>query len=228
MAKYNISRLQNATCGDIILRIMWQKISGYFLRGLITLLPLLITIWLLYFIFTFLDSILGNIITLIAGRHIPGLGFVITVILILVVGFFATYIIGAQLFKLGEEILYRVPIVKSIYSAVKQINDVLFMQKTAEEYRRACIIEYPRKGIWSVGFITSDAAIEIEAKAKEKMINVFIPNTPTPATGFLVVFPARDVILLDMKIEDAFKYVVSGGVLKPSSLPPQVPPKKEL
>ena len=208
---------------------MWHKISGYFLRGLITLLPLLITIWLLYFIFTFLDSILGNIITLIAGRHIPGLGFVITVILILVVGFFATYIIGAQLFKLGEEILYRVPIVKSIYSAVKQINEVLFMQKTAEEYRRACIIEYPRKGIWSVGFITSDAAAEIEAKAKEKMINVFIPNTPTPATGFLVVFPARDVILLDMKIEEAFKYVVSGGVLKPSSLSSSVPvpPKKE-
>jgi uncharacterized membrane protein len=111
---------------------MGHKISGYFLRGLITLLPLLVTIWLLYFIFTFFDSILGNIITLIVGRHIPGLGFVITIVLIMLVGFFATYIIGAQLFKLGEEILYRVPIVKSIYSAVKQINDVLFMQKTAQ------------------------------------------------------------------------------------------------
>ena len=206
---------------------MWHKISGYFLRGLITLLPLLVTIWLLYFIFTFLDSILGNIITLIAGRAIPGLGFVVTLVLILLVGFFATYIIGAQLFKLGEEILYRVPIVKSIYSAVKQINDVLFMQKTAEEYRRACIVEYPRKGIWSMGFITSDASQEIEAKAKAKMINVFVPNTPTPATGFIIIVPARDVILLDMKIEDAFKYVVSGGVLKPSTLSPEIPPKKE-
>ncbi|KPJ66338.1 hypothetical protein AMJ44_08495 [candidate division WOR-1 bacterium DG_54_3] len=206
---------------------MWHKISGYFLRGLITLLPLLITIWLLYFIFTFLDSILGNIITLIAGRHIPGLGLVITVILIFLVGFFATYIIGAQLFKLGEELLSRVPIVKSIYFAVKQINDVLFMQKTAEEYRRACIVEYPRKGIWSLGFVTSDAAAEIEAKAKEKMINVFVANTPTPATGFLIVVPAREVILLDMKIEDAFKYIVSGGVLKPSTLPSEIPPKKE-
>ena len=206
---------------------MWHKISGYFLRGLITLLPLLITIWLLYFIFTFLDSILGNIITLIAGRHIPGLGLVITVILIFLVGFFATYIIGAQLFKLGEELLSRVPIVKSIYFAVKQINDVLFMQKTAEEYRRACIVEYPRKGIWSLGFVTSDASAEIEAKAKEKMINVFVANTPTPATGFLIVVPAREVILLDMKIEDAFKYIVSGGVLKPSTLPSEIPPKKE-
>lgn len=206
---------------------MWQKISGYFLRGLITLLPLLVTIWLLFFLFTFLDGILGNIITLIAGKHLPGLGFVITIALIFVVGYFATYIIGAQLFKIGEELLCRVPIVKSIYSAAKQINDVLFMQKSAEEYRRACLLEYPRKGIWSLGFVTSDAATEIEAKAKEKMINVFIANTPTPATGFLIIVPARDVILLDMKIEDAFKYVVSGGVLKPSTLPPEIPPKKE-
>jgi uncharacterized membrane protein len=206
---------------------MWQKISGYFLRGLITLLPLLVTIWLLYFMFSFLDGILGNLITLIVGRHIPGLGLVIIIILIFLVGYFATYIIGAQLFKFGEELLFRVPIVKSIYSAVKQINDVLFIQKTAEEYRRACMVEYPRKGIWSIGFVTSDAATEIEAKAKQKMINVFIANTPTPATGFLIVVPARDVILLDMRIEDAFRYIVSGGVLKPSTLPPEVPPKKE-
>ena len=206
---------------------MWQKISGYFLRGLITLLPLLVTIWLLYFMFSFLDSILGNIITLIAGKPIPGMGLIITLILIFLVGFFATYIIGAQLFKFGEELLFRVPIVKSIYSAVKQINDVLFMQKTAEEFRRACIVEYPRKGIWSVGFVTSDVAAEIEAKAKEKMINVFVPNTPTPATGFLIMVPARDVILLETKIEDAFKYVVSGGVLKPAAPPSVIAPKKE-
>lgn len=206
---------------------MWHKISAYFLRGLITLLPLLITIWLLYFMFTFLDSILGSLISLIIGKYIPGLGFIFTVILIFLVGFFATYIIGAQLFKLGEELLYRVPIVKSIYTAVKQINELLFTQKHADEYRRACIIEYPRKGIWSIGFVTSDAAAEIEAKAKEKMINVFIANTPTPATGFLIVVPAREVVLLDMKIEDAFKYVVSSGILKPSSLPLEIPPKRE-
>jgi len=206
---------------------MWQKISGYFLRGLITLLPLLVTLWLLYFLFTFLDSILGNLITLITGRHMPGLGLLLTLILIFFVGFFATFIISAQLFKLGEEMLCRVPIIKSIYTGVKQINDVLFMQKHADEYRRACLIEYPRKGVWSIGFITSDAATEIEAKLKEKMINVFVANTPTPATGFLVLTPARDVILLDMKIEDAFKYVISGGVIKPSTLPPEMPPKKE-
>ena len=206
---------------------MWHKISAYFLRGLITLLPLIVTVWLLMTMFNFLDGILGSLLTALIGRYIPGLGLIVIILLIFSVGFFATYIIGAQIFKLGEEILYRVPIVKSIYSAVKQINDVLFMQKAADEYRRACIVEYPRKGLWSVGFVTSDAAVEIEAKAKEKMINVFVPNTPTPATGFLVLVPARDVVLLDMKTEDAFKYVVSGGVLKPSSLPSEVSAKKE-
>lgn len=206
---------------------MWQKFSAYFLRGLITLLPLLITIWLLYFIFTFLDSILGNVITLIVGHSIPGLGFALTIALIFITGFFATYILGVKLFQLGEEILFRLPIVKSIYSAVKQINDVLFVHKNADEYRRACLVEFPRKGTWAIGFVTSDAAVEIETKVKEKMINVFIANTPTPATGFLIIVPARDVILLDMKVEDAFKYVVSGGVLKPADIPSEMPAKKE-
>lgn len=206
---------------------MWQRISAYFIRGLVTLLPLLVTIWLLWFMFSFLDGILGNIITYFIGRSIPGLGFVITVVLIFLSGYFATHIFGARLFKLGEALLFRVPIVKGIYSAAKQVNDVLFVHKQAEEFRKACLVEYPRKGVWSIGFVTSDAAAEIEAKAKEKMINIFIANTPTPATGFLIMVPARDVILLDMKIEDAFKYVISGGVLKPNDVPQEVPIKKE-
>lgn len=206
---------------------MWQKISAYFIRGLITLLPLLVTIWLLWFMFTFLDGIFGNIITVITGHPLPGLGFIITVVLIFLSGYFATHIFGVKLFKFGEELISRVPIVKGIYSAAKQVNEVLFLEKNKEEYRRACIVEYPRKGIWSVGFVTSDTAAEIEAKAKEKMINVFIANTPTPATGFLIMVPAREVILLDMKIEDAFKYVISGGVLKPPDLPNEVPIRKE-
>lgn len=206
---------------------MWQNIGKVFFRGLITLLPLLVTVWLLMLMFNFFDGIIGTFITYFNGKPIPGLGLLILLILIFLTGYFATYIIGAKLFKLGEEILYRVPLVKSIYSAIKQINDLLFMQKSADEYRRACMIEYPRKGVWSLGFVTSDAAAEIEAKAKEKMINVFIANTPTPATGFLVVVPAREVILLDMKIEDAFKYVVSGGVLKPTVATNDLPLKKE-
>jgi uncharacterized membrane protein len=207
---------------------MLQRIGAYFLRGLITLLPLLVTIWLLWLMFDLLDGILGRIISLALGRQFPGLGLLLMVVIIFLTGYFATYIFTAKIFKFGEQILYRVPIVKSIYASVKQVNDVLFVQKSADEYRRACILEWPRKGVWSVGFITSDAAAEIEAKAKEKMINVFVANTPTPATGFLVIVPAREVILLDMKIEDAFKYLVSAGVIKPGAQPKEVPIKKEV
>ena len=211
--------------------IMWQKQWGnftdYFLRGLITLLPLLVTIWLLWFMFTFLDGILGNFISLF-WKSVPGVGFVLIFLVIFLAGYFSNSVVTNRLFVLGEKLLSHVPVIKSIYSAAKQINDVLFVQKNAEEYRRACIVEYPRKGIWSIGFVTSDASAEIEAKAKEKMINVFIANTPTPATGFLIMVPAREVILLDMKMEEAFKYVVSGGVLKPDLLPKEVMPKREV
>jgi uncharacterized membrane protein len=197
---------------------MWQKASNIFLRGLVTLLPLLVTIWILMFMFNLLDGILGPVFTLIFGRPIPGLGIICIIILIFLVGYFASYIIGAKFFQWGEYIINHVPIMKSIYSSVKQVNDVLFLHKGSNEFRRACLIEYPRKGAYSIGFVTSDAAKEIEEKAKEKMINVFIANTPTPATGFLVVVPAKEVILLDMKIDEAFKYVISGGVLKPAEV----------
>jgi len=196
---------------------MWQKAGNYFIRGLITLLPLLITLWIIQFLFNSIDGILGGMIAFVLGRPIPGLGLIVTVLIIFLVGYFATYLISAKFFQAAEWFLYHVPVVKSIYSAVKQVNDVLFMQKGSGEFRRACLVEYPRKGIWSIGFITSDSAEEIEKIVGEKMINVFIANTPTPATGFIIMVPAKEVKLLEMKIEDAFKYVISGGVLSPDS-----------
>jgi len=177
--------------------------------------------------FYFLDSILGNFISVLNGRSIPGLGLILIIVLIFILGYFATHIFGAKLFKFGEELIFRIPIIKGIYSSAKQVNDVLFVHKEANEFRKSCLIEYPRKGIWTVGFVTSDAALEIEAKTKQKLINVFVPNTPTPATGFLVLVPAQEVLLLDMKTEDAFKYIISGGVLKPESHFSEVSPKKD-
>jgi len=195
---------------------MMQKLSAMFLRGLIILLPTFITIWLLFFFYNFLDGILGNIITLALGRHVPGLGLLIIVLLILFTGVISPLIIGKRLIEYGDRIMNRLPVVKSIYSSVKQVNDVLFMEKDTKTFNRACLIEYPRHGIWSIGFVTSDAAAEIEKKSgHSKMVNIFIANTPTPATGFLIMMPASEVKLLDMKIDDAFKYVISGGVLKP-------------
>jgi uncharacterized membrane protein len=195
-----------------------QKLSRTFLNGLVILLPTLITVWLIYFCYNFLDGILGNIITIFTGHYIPGLGLVIIVLFIFIVGFISPFVFGQRLIDWGNDIMNKVPVVKSIYSSVQQVNEVLFMQKESKGFNRACMVEYPRKGIWSIGFVTSDAAKELEKKAgwrTGKMINVFIANTPTPATGFLIIVPARDVKILDMKIDDAFKYLISAGVLKP-------------
>jgi uncharacterized membrane protein len=195
-----------------------QKITTTFFRGLIILLPLLITIWLLFFFYTFLDGILGNIITIFLGHHYPGLGLVLIIGLILFVGSISPMIIGKRLITWGDDFMSKLPVIKNIYSSVKQVNDVLFMKRDTQGFNRACLVEYPRHGIWSIGFITSDAASEIEKKAGgHKMVNVFIANTPTPATGFLIMVSSSEVQLLDMKIEEAFKYVISAGVLKPKS-----------
>jgi uncharacterized membrane protein len=196
---------------------MWQKLSKYFFNGLITLLPLFITIYLVRFLFNFIDGVTADIITVIAGRPLPGVGFITTVLFILFVGYLAPYIVGRQLIAWAEYVLVHVPVVKSIYSSAKQVNDVLFQQKEKASFRRACLVEYPRKGIYSVGFVTSDAAQEITQKTGKKMLNVFIANTPTPATGFTICVSEDEIIWLDMKLDEAFKYVVSGGVLNPEN-----------
>lgn len=198
-----------------------QKLSSAFLRGLIILLPTLITVWIIFFCYNFLDGILGNIITLVLGRPMPGIGLVLIVLLILITGMIAPLLIGKRLIDWGDQIMNHVPIVKNIYSAVKQVNDILFTKKENKAYNRACLVEYPRKGIWSIGFTTSEAAKEIEEKSGtgEKMINIFIANTPTPATGFIIIAPISEVKMLDMKMDDAFKYVISAGVLQPKGKP---------
>ena len=178
--------------------------------------------------FSFLDGILGNFITLILGHSIPGLGLVVTILLIFLSGYSATHIFGEKLFHLGEEIIYKIPVVKHIYASAKQINDVLFVHKGTDEFRRACLIEYPpQRDLVDRLYHFRRRGLRSKPKPRKRMLNVFIANTPTPATGFLVLVPAKEVVLLDMKIEAAFKYIISGGVLKPTDLPTELPAKKE-
>src|SRR3989338_1498453 len=132
---------------------MWGKLSRHFFNGLIILLPLFITIWLLWFMFAFIDGILGNIIALIFGRPITGLGFIIALLLTLVTGIVAPYVFGKRIIDWLEDAIAHVPVIKNIYSSAKQINEVLFIQKIKadeETRRRACIVEYPRQGIYSL------------------------------------------------------------------------------
>ncbi len=198
---------------------MWSKLSAHFFKGLIILLPLLITLWLLSILFAFADGILGGFITLALGRSLPGIGFLTTVLLILLAGYLGDYILGVKIISWFEGIVSRVPIVKSIYSSAKQVNEVFFQSGEQKGFNKACLVQYPRQGIYSIGFITTYASPEIQDKSgKGNLICVFIPNTPTPATGFLIMVPSNELIVLDMKIDEAFKYIVSAGVLKPADL----------
>jgi len=195
---------------------MWTKLSNHFFRGLIVLLPLFVTVWLLWFMFSFMDGILGGILSLTFGHPMPGLGFIITITIIILAGYLANYFIGEKLFMLIDNLLIKVPIVKTVYSSAKQINDSLFQAGGSKGLTKACLVEYPRQGVYSVGFLTAQTSREIlRNTGKSGMVNVFIPNTPTPATGFLVIVPAEDVIMLDIKTEEALKLIVSAGVLQP-------------
>jgi len=192
---------------------MWERIGKYFLNGLMALLPAFITIWLCWIIFSFADGFLGGIISTVTGFYFPGLGILTALTLILLVGYLTTYMFGKRMLLRGERLLYKLPLINAIYSSTKQINKILFLQKETKAFRRACAVEYPRRGIYSIGFVTGPGVPEIKKRKKKEYLNVFIPNTPTPATGFMIVVPTNEVIMLDMRLEDAVKLIISGGVL---------------
>lgn len=192
-----------------------QMLSKYFFSGLFTLLPVFITLWLLWLLFNFVDNILGSIIEFFLGFYIPGLGLIASLLLAVFIGYLTTNVFGKKIVQIGEKILYKLPLVNFIYSSVKQLNDMVFLQKETRAFRRVCAIEWPRKGLFAIGFITGEGVAEIENNQQKKMVNVFVPNTPSPATGFIACVPENELIMLDMRLEDAVKLIVSGGVLTP-------------
>lgn len=191
-----------------------NRLGRYFFNGLVTLLPLIITIYIFRLVLGFADNILvGPFKPFLGQKYIPGFGLLITFTLIIFVGAFTTNIIFKKLLEKVELMLLKIPLVKSVYSTVKQINDILFLQNETKSFQRVCAIEYPRKGLYSIGFLTGKATPEFKKHGLEDMVNVFVPNTPSPATGFFVVVPRHEVLLLDMRLEDALKIIVSGGTL---------------
>ncbi len=204
---------------------MWSKIRGYFLTGLVAVLPLMVTIWILYQFFLFIDSSLTVIIRpLIEPLNLPlswlwmgkGLTLLAVLVLILLVGFFVRNVIGRRFLSWGEALLNRVPIVRRIYPFVRQVSNALLGQKKGF-FQRVVLVEYPRKGVYSLGFVTKEAASEIGKKTKKKMLTVFISTTPNPTSGVLALFSAEDTIPLEMSVEEGMKFIISGGTVIPPS-----------
>lgn len=191
-----------------------SRLRRYFITGLIVFLPVAVTISILLWLFRTLDSFLGPLFTLLIGRHIPGLGLAVSVALILVIGVLATNVIGRRIVEFFERLMLRIPLARSIYSATKQLSDSIFGQRRAA-FQRAVLVEWPRKGVYTIGFVTGESTGEAQAKTPERVFNVFVVSTPNPTTGFLVLVPEDQVIPLEMTVEDALKMVMSGGIVSP-------------
>ncbi len=188
----------------------------YFLAGLILWAPLSITIWVIAWVFDVLDSVLPMAIRSEAlfGRHIPGFGVVVVVLLILLTGFVAANLIGQKLVEVWEGLMRRIPLFRSIYSSVKQVSDTI-LSPNGQAFRQAVLIQYPRQGSWTIGFLTGTPASDVAQHLPTECVSVYVPTTPNPTSGFFLMMPKSEVIELSIGVDAALKYVVSMGTVPP-------------
>lgn len=191
--------------------MFWSFLRRYFVTGILVLLPLIITFYILVFTFNLVDGMLRNVIHLVVGRPLPGVGFLLMIVLIFLAGVFGTNVVGRRLLMWGEEILRRIPIVKSIYSAAKQVMEAFALQQEGA-FQRVVLVEYPRKGVFSIGFMTGECPAEVKEKTQKELINIYLPGTP-PTAGVFLMAPRDEVIFLNMSVEDGLKLLVSGGII---------------
>jgi uncharacterized membrane protein len=194
-------------------------VKKYFITGLLIWIPLVITLWVLKTVVDVLDQSLHLLPTALQtenwlGMHIPGLGALLTLLIILVTGIFATNFFGAQLVELWHEILHRIPVVNSIYSSVKQISDTLF-SSSGQAFRKALLVQWPAPGMWTIAFLTGTPGGGVAEHLPPDCLAVYVPTTPNPTGGYFVIVARKDVVELDMSVDQALKYVISMGVVPP-------------
>ncbi len=199
-------------------------IKKQFVSGLLVTIPLIVTFFVLRFLFESLDGLLNPFVHGLLGYDIPGLGAAVTILLILLAGIVATNFIGARLFHQGDRILGRLPLVRIIYTAAKQLVDSMLAPKE-RAFSEVVLVEYPRKGLFAIGFLSNRIRLDLEANDQE-MAMVFMPSTPTPISGMVVLVPVVDIHFLDVTVEEAIKILVSGGITAPKLLKFKKPPFK--
>jgi uncharacterized membrane protein len=191
----------------------------YFITGLLVLVPLFITIWVVVTLVNTLDSSL--LLLPVAwrpkswlGYDIPGLGALLTLLIIFVTGLVATNFFGKQVIALWELMLSRVPVVKSIYSSVKQVSDTLFSD-SGNAFRKALLVQFPQTGAWTIAFLTGQPGGDVVNHLKGEYISVYVPTTPNPTSGYFLMVPKEDVVELEMSVDEALKYIISMGTVAP-------------
>jgi len=200
---------------------MMQRLRRYLIAGLLIWVPLGVTLLIIKFLVDLMDQTLlllpeGLRPEHLLGFRIPGLGIVLATVVVIGTGMVVANLFGQQLLHVGERLLDRIPLVRTIYASVKN-----FMQSivtgSGKSFRKVVLIEYPRAGIWSLAFLTGDGAPEINEKTGQDMVSVFIPTTPNPTSGFILLLPRTQVIELDMAVDDGFKMIISVGVVVPDA-----------
>ncbi|CAM5186932.1 Putative membrane protein OS=Castellaniella defragrans OX=75697 GN=HNR28_000206 PE=4 SV=1 [Castellaniella defragrans] len=192
----------------------------YFITGLLIWLPLIATVWVLMALANTLGSLVPSFLSpeALFGRPIPGFELVLVLVIILLTGLLFANVIGRALLSRWEALLGRIPLVRSIYNSVKQVSDTLFAPN-GQAFREAVLVQYPRKGSWTIAFLTGAPSGEVADLLEGDFISVYVPTTPNPTSGFFLMMPRADVQVLDMSVEAALKYIVSMGVAAPASLP---------
>lgn len=230
------------------------RLRASFLTGLVVIAPVGLTIWLIWTVIGWIDGFvwplvpgvwqpdsivnywLGNPrVVLENGVPVPnpdwinvnvrGVGVIVFLLFTIFIGWIAKGYIGRSLIRWAESLVERTPVVRSIYSGIKQISETVFAQ-SERSFEKACLVEYPRRGIWAIGFVSTTTKGEVAARGNEgaPMLSIFVPTTPNPTSGFLLFFPADDVIELEMSVEDAAKLVISAGLVYPNGKDPTQPP----
>ncbi|KEJ94727.1 DUF502 domain-containing protein [Pseudosulfitobacter pseudonitzschiae] len=218
------------------------RLRASFLTGLVVIAPVGLTIWLIWTVVGWID---GMVLPFVPRAYHPdrmiqdffglardsqinvrGIGVIIFLVFTIIVGWMAKGLIGRSVLRFGESLVERTPVVRSIYSGIKQISETVFAQ-SERSFEKACLVEYPRRGIWAIGFVSTTAKGEIRNRAGNQngLMSVFLPTTPNPTSGFLLFVPPEEVMELEMSVEDAAKLVISAGLVYPNAKDPSLPPE---
>jgi uncharacterized membrane protein len=193
-----------ATAGKILRR--------YLFTGLLVLLPVVITAFVLWRLFFALDDIIGRFVETYLGRSLPGVGLVALIALIMGIGAIASNILGKRAIRVGERLVARVPLMGWIYRTTKQLFSTI-LDERSESFRKVVLVSYPHKGTYSVAFLTSESPTSVEGELGKGFVTVFLPTTPNPTSGFLLIVPAEDIIPLNMSVDEGLRLVISAGAL---------------
>ncbi len=204
------------------------RLRGYFLTGILVAAPISITLFLTWQLLAFVDARMSPFIPAAYNPNtylpfaVPGLGLIVLIIFITVIGALTTMFVGRTLLAISDSLLHRMPVVRSIYGATKQIFETILAQKSTA-FRQVVMFEYPRRGCWAMGFVTGVTEGEIQNLTEDEMVNVFLPTTPNPTSGYLLFLPRRELVPLMMSVEEGAKMIISGGIVAP----PDERPEKE-